>query len=464
MVDGDLTEQGMGGEQSGTDRNPGGKPEGVRGTGDKSSKSRSQNDRQKRRAMTRMIDRVSDDFVSTFSETGVDHGPDGEPKKQTPSAADLSRDEREKAEAEAQRQAKAELRGFGALLGDKRATSQNLKVGGMFSRLLGGEADEEASGGMGGAGQSGSAYGGAGQGGSAYDGAAGGDDSGVFGESGVTSDGAISARRGLGDVLGQSSEQGAASPDTPDGMTADGSVIKVKGTVGKKRGLYTSCMKKPVVPEDVIAAAKTASEHSASDSTQLPSVHDSASGAQHQPNVHAPASGAQHGPSHVVPQVPVRGNFSHTEHVPEKSFPLYDAATTSKGVSFNNRVGRSEKEVPSDGPDESFPAPNITNVPLPHVRSAASSAREFEMPTVPEQAKQDGKDFSTLRKLANDGKGSKVIPSRPAQASARDGRFAPDADADAHESPEYSQGSSGSPKTGIVGKFFGAIKKLFGGK
>lgn len=478
MVDGDLTEQGAGGEQSGTDRIPGSKPEGVRSAGDKTSKGRSQNDRQKRRAMTRMIDRVSEDFVSTFSETGVDHGPDGEPKKHTPSAAALSRDERERAEAEAQQQAKAELRGFGALLGAKRATSQNLKVGGMFSRLLGGEADDEVSGGMGGAGQNGTGYGGAGQGG----------DSGVFGGSGVTSDGAISARRGLGDVLGQSSEQGAASPDAPDGTTADGSVIKVKGTVGKKRGLYTSCMKKPVVPEDVIAAAKTASEHSASDSTHLPSVHDSASGAQHQPNVHASTagsqhqpgvqtsisgaphqpglhastSGAQHGPSHVVPQVPVRGNFSHTEHVHEKSFPLYDAATTSKGVSFNNRVGRSEKEESSDGPDESFPAPNITNVPLPHVRSAAASAREFEMPTVPEQAKQEGKDFSTLRKLANDGKGSKVIPSRAAQTGARDGRFAPDADA--HESPEYSQGSSGSPKTGIVGKFFGALKKLFGGK
>nr|HNH72363.1 hypothetical protein [Candidatus Obscuribacter sp.] len=146
----------------------------------------------------------------------------------------------------------------------------------------------------------------------------------------------------------------------------------------------------------------------------------------------------------------------------EKSFPLYDAATTSKGVSFNNRAARSEVEESSDGPDESFPAPNITNVPLPHVRSAAASAREFEMPTVPDQAKQEGKDFSTLRKLANDGKGSKVIPSRPAPAGARNGRFA--ADTEAHESPESSQGSSVSPKTGIVGKLFGALKKLFSGK
>ena len=413
MVDGDLTEQGAGGEQSGTDRTPGCKPEGVRSAGDKTSKGRSQNDRQKRRAMTRMIDRVSEDFVSTFSETGVDHGPDGEPKKHTPSAAALSRDERERAEADAQQQAKAELRGFGSLLGGKRATSQNLKVGGMFSRLLGGE-DEDASGGIGGASEMSTA------------------------------------------------NSGATSFEAQDGPTADGSVIRVKGTVGKKRGLYTSCMKKPVVPEDVIAASKTASEHSASDSPHQSSAHASTGGTPHQPNVHVSPSGAQHGPSQVVPQVPVRGNFSHSEHVHEKSFPLYDAATTSKGVSFNNRVGRSEKEEPSDGPDESFPAPNITNVPLPHVRSAAASAREFEMPTVPEQAKQEGKDFSTLRKLANDGKGSKVIPSRPAQTGARDGRFAPDADA--HEFPEYSQGSSGSPKTGIVGKFFGALKKLFGGK
>jgi len=444
MVDGDLTEHGAGGEQSGTGRTPGSKPESDRNAADRSSKGRSQNDRQKRRAMTRMIDRVSDDFVSTFSETGVDHGPDGEQKKQTPSAAALSRDERERAEAEAQNQAKAELRGFGSLLGAKRATSQNLKVGGMFSRLLGGE-DEDASGSIGGASETGTGHG------------------------------------------------GATSFEAPDGPTADGSVIKVKGTVGKKRGLYTSCMKKPVVPEDVIAAANAGTDHSASGVSRTEASHQHsasapASGASHQPSANAPASGAshqpsasapvtgnshqssanapavgsQHGPSHVVPQVPVRGNFSHSEHVHEKSFPLYDAATTSKGMSFNNRAARSEVEESSDGPDESFPAPNITNVPLPHVRSAAASAREFEMPTVPDQAKQEGKDFSTLRKLANDGKGSKVIPSRPAPAGARNGRFA--ADTEAHESPESSQGSSVSPKTGIVGKFFGALKKLFGGK
>lgn len=405
MVDGDLTEHGAGGEQSGTGRTPGSKPESDRNAADRSSKGRSQNDRQKRRAMTRMIDRVSDDFVSTFSETGVDHGPDGEQKKQTPSAAALSRDERERAEAEAQNQAKAELRGFGSLLGAKRATSQNLKVGGMFSRLLGGE-DEDASGSIGGASETGTGHG------------------------------------------------GATSFEAPDGPTADGSVIKVKGTVGKKRGLYTSCMKKPVVPEDVIAAANAGTDHSASGVSRTE--------ASHQSSASAPAVGSQHGPSHVVPQVPVRGNFSHSEHVHEKSFPLYDAATTSKGMSFNNRAARSEVEESSDGPDESFPAPNITNVPLPHVRSAAASAREFEMPTVPDQAKQEGKDFSTLRKLANDGKGSKVIPSRPAPAGARNGRFA--ADTEAHESPESSQGSSVSPKTGIVGKFFGALKKLFGGK
>lgn len=405
MVDGDLTEHGAGGEQSGTGKTPGSKPESDRNAADRSSKVRSQNDRQKRRAMTRMIDRVSDDFVSTFSETGVDHGPDGEQKKQTPSAAALSRDERERAEAEAQNQAKAELRGFGSLLGAKRATSQNLKVGGMFSRLLGGE-DEDASGSIGGGSEIGSGHG------------------------------------------------GATSIEAPDGPTADGSVIKVKGTVGKKRGLYTSCMKKPVVPEDVIAAANAGADHGASGVSRTE--------ASHQSSANAPAVGSQHGPSHVVPQVPVRGNFSHSEHVHEKSFPLYDAATTSKGMSFNNRAARSEVEESSDGPDESFPAPNITNVPLPHVRSAAASAREFEMPTVPDQAKQEGKDFSTLRKLANDGKGSKVIPSRPAPAGARNGRFA--ADTEAHESPESSQGSSVSPKTGIVGKLFGALKKLFSGK
>ncbi|HMW93195.1 MAG TPA: hypothetical protein PKE54_24415, partial [Candidatus Obscuribacter sp.] len=215
MVDGDLTEHGAGGEQSGTGRTPGSKPESDRNAADRSSKVRSQNDRQKRRAMTRMIDRVSDDFVSTFSETGVDHGPDGEQKKQTPSAAALSRDERERAEAEAQNQAKAELRGFGSLLGAKRATSQNLKVGGMFSRLLGGE-DEDASGSIGGGSEAGTGHG------------------------------------------------GATSFEAPDGPTADGSVIKVKGTVGKKRGLYTSCMKKPVVPEDVIAAANAGADHGAS--------------------------------------------------------------------------------------------------------------------------------------------------------------------------------------------------------
>ncbi|MDX1987952.1 MAG: hypothetical protein SFV17_14790 [Candidatus Obscuribacter sp.] len=431
MVDGDLTEHGAGGEQSGTGRTPGSKPESDRNAGDRSSKGRSQNDRQKRRAMTRMIDRVSDDFVSTFSETGVDHGPDGEQKKQTPSAAALSRDERERAEAEAQNQAKAELRGFGSLLGAKRATSQNLKVGGMFSRLLGGD-DEDAAGSIGGASEMGTGHG------------------------------------------------GATSFEAPDGPTADGSVIKVKGTVGKKRGLYTSCMKKPVVPEDVIAAANAGTDHGvagkvggggggagnaggiAGGGAGTASGGVSGSEASHQSSASAPAVGSQHGPSHVVPQVPVRGNFSHSEHVHEKSFPLYDAATTSKGMSFNNRAARSEVEESSDGPDESFPAPNITNVPLPHVRSAAASAREFEMPTVPEQAKQEGKDFSTLRKLANDGKGSKVIPSRPAPAGARNGRFA--ADTEAHESPESSQGSSVSPKTGIVGKFFGALKKLFSGK
>lgn len=323
------------------------------------SKKRSQYDRNKRRAMTRMIDRVSDDFVSTFSETGVDSGPDKEKKetRKEPSEALKIREERERQEEEreaAQEREGSTLKGFGALL-NKRRSTQELKTGSLFSRLL---AEDEA--------------------------------------------GLAIAKQGngLADLLGQpqskdqnvlKSEQSQAQTNKDENEEA---VIKVRGTSGKKRGLYTACLKKPVLA--------------------------------------------------------VETNAESTRETAES--PKKQAETASENLSKESPAKETQisDNRPTKALDGSFVTPQIANAPAPPVRSSAMSAREFEMPQV-NQANQS--DFSTLRKLANDG-----------TSQAEKARKAAAADA-AYQSQNRPQPKAQQPEKKIrrdlVKEIFGYFKRLF---
>ncbi|MBX9941618.1 MAG: hypothetical protein K2Y32_20305 [Candidatus Obscuribacterales bacterium] len=323
------------------------------------SKKRSQYDRNKRRAMTRMIDRVSDDFVSTFSETGVDSGPDKEKKetRKEPSEALKNREERERQEEEreaAQEREGSTLKGFGALL-NKRRSTQELKTGSLFSRLL---AEDEA---------------------------------------GLA---IVKQGNGLADLLGQpqskdqnmlKSEQSQAQTNKDENEEA---VIKVRGTSGKKRGLYTACLKKPVF------ALETNAE----------------------------------------------STIETAESTKKK------AETASENLSKESPAKESQisDNRPTKALDGSFVTPQIANAPAPPVRSSAMSAREFEMPQV-NQANQS--DFSTLRKLANDG-----------TSQAEKARKAAAADA-AYESQNRPQPKAQQPekkiKRDLVKEIFGYFKRLF---
>lgn len=76
------------------------------------------------------------------------------------------------------------------------------------------------------------------------------------------------AFRGFAALLQSANTAGAFSraldePPADPANAADGNVIKVKDTVGKKRGLYTSCFKKPVFPDELPETKPENSENSA---------------------------------------------------------------------------------------------------------------------------------------------------------------------------------------------------------
>lgn len=341
-----------------------GKAESLNQGAQQESKKRSQYDRNKRRAMTRMIDRVSDDFVSTFSETGVDSGPDKDRKEaqKSPSEALKKREEREKQESEreaAQEREGTALKGFGALLSKRRST-QELKTGSLFSRLL---ADDEA--GM-----------------------------------------AIAKQgNGLADLLAQpeSKEQDLSKHEQnqPSNQENEEAVIKIRGTSGKKRGLYTACMKKPVFAVEI------------PEPTPEPIKEDS------------------------------RNNqIGAASETPNKGIENRESQNREPQISDNR---------PTKALDGSFVTPQIANPPAPPVRSSAMSAREFEVPQVDQTTQRD---FSTLRKLANDGTSQAEKARRAAAADA------------AYESQNRPQAKAQSPekttKRNLFRQIFGYFKRLFG--
>jgi len=154
-------------------------------------------DRHKAIAMTRAMDMLSDEFIENFSQTGRDGGPESPIKTSVVREALAKRDRRE-AEEQAKVAEKADFRGFASLLAS--AGSQNKTSA--FSRLLGNDDPDETP----------------------------------------------TAK--------------ALPPQNPYGpqTTADGSVITIKETSGKKRGLYTSCMQRPSEAQMQEAAAKFASQ------------------------------------------------------------------------------------------------------------------------------------------------------------------------------------------------------------
>jgi hypothetical protein len=341
-----------------------GKAESLNQGAQQESKKRSQYDRNKRRAMTRMIDRVSDDFVSTFSETGVDSGPDKDKKEaqKSPSEALKKREEREKQESEreaAQEREGTTLKGFGALLSKRRST-QELKTGSLFSRLL---ADDEA--GM-----------------------------------------AIAKQgNGLADLLAQpeSKEQDSSKHEKnqPSNQENEEAVIKIRGTSGKKRGLYTACMKKPVFAVEI------------PEPTPEPIKEDSRNN-----------------------QIGAASETLNKE---------------IENREIQNRETQTSDNRPTKALDGSFVTPQIANPPAPPVRSSAMSAREFEVPQVDQTTQRD---FSTLRKLANDGTSQAEKARRAAAADA------------AYESQNRPQAKAQAPekttKGNLFSQIFGYFKGLFG--
>ena len=163
------------------------------------------------RALTRAIDKLSDEFIENFSQTGVDDGPEkascsgGLSTELHSKQVVEAREARERREAQEEKDlngAKVEFVGFASLLTKaKKGSSESI-----FSRLL--------------------------------------DDSDTNGK--VTNDGSS-----------ECANQSATSFKPGTETTADGSVIRVKEAGKKKRGLYTSCMQKPTIDQVESTTAAT---------------------------------------------------------------------------------------------------------------------------------------------------------------------------------------------------------------
>ena len=156
----------------------------------------------KARAMTRAINMVSEEFIENFAQTGKDDGPEAPPKLSPVREALAARERRESAEAQ-KTQEKPEFRGFAALMANANGPA---KVS-AFARLL--EDDNEPA-----------------------------------------TTAPMASPQAAPQTLFGVPQPGAAQghPAGPE-TTADGAIIKVKDTVGKKRGLYTSCMQRPTAEQ-----------------------------------------------------------------------------------------------------------------------------------------------------------------------------------------------------------------------
>jgi hypothetical protein len=173
------------------------------------------------RALTRAIDKVSEEFIENFSQTGIDEGPQRSPQagstsselhKQQVAAAREARECREAQEAQDSQRAKPEFVGFASLLAKaKKNTGES-----SFSRLLDGNDSN--------------------------------------GESEVNASPNHQALPEHG-ITNNTIPLAVTTFKPGTETTIDGSVIRVKEGGKKKRGLYTSCMQKPL-----IASAVTSSE------------------------------------------------------------------------------------------------------------------------------------------------------------------------------------------------------------
>lgn len=178
------------------------------------------------RALTRAIDMVSEEFIENFAQTGFDEEPEKRPDKALAnlgcdgqscleSAAEqtlTARKLREEREAQDLAKAKTEFSGFASLLDKAKKTSKES----VFSRLLNDQEDECE----------------------------------------------FENDKGNENIPGTSEQTGRAAGDAfkpGTETTLDGSIIRVKELGQKKRGLYTSCMQKPSIP-DAASIAKTTAE------------------------------------------------------------------------------------------------------------------------------------------------------------------------------------------------------------
>jgi hypothetical protein len=167
---------------------------------DKAASRQRAQDRHKAIAMTRAIEKVTDEFIENFKQTNRDTGPDGHPKPSPVRDALAARDQRE-AQESAENLEKPAFRGFAALM----ANANNPSKSSAFARLL--EDDPEPA---------------------------------------------------VAPAQAQASTPAAPSSEDLPQLTADGAIIKVKDTVGKKRGLYTSCMQRPTAEQFQDMAVKYA--------------------------------------------------------------------------------------------------------------------------------------------------------------------------------------------------------------
>jgi hypothetical protein len=146
-------------------------------------------DRHKAIAMTRQINMVSEEFIENFSQTGKDTGPETPAKLSPVREALTAREQREKLEQQKDSE-KPAFSGFASLMANANRPGKSSA----FARLLSDEPEPA--------------------------------------EVQTPAQGSIPHFPGS-----------RSGPSTE--VTADGSIIKVKDTVGKKRGLYTSCMQRP---------------------------------------------------------------------------------------------------------------------------------------------------------------------------------------------------------------------------
>lgn len=176
------------------------------------------------RALTRAIDKVSEEFIENFSQTGIDEGPQRSPQASSPSselhkqqvvAAREAREYREAQEEQDSQRAKPEFVGFASLLAKaKKNTGESA-----FSRLLHGHDSNEES------------------------------------EVSAASNHQALPKHGITDnttpLAGTTFKPGTET-------TINGSVIRVKEGGKKKRGLYTSCMQKPLITSAAVTSSEPA--------------------------------------------------------------------------------------------------------------------------------------------------------------------------------------------------------------